>query len=103
MSFFWHHWTQLVILKRKCTGPKPWILLAEELRSEYFLYIGVTSKTMGPTIFEIAKFPKCPFLTSLDAARRPDAESLICEVWIFLAQDLGPEQGHLKSMGVLGT
>jgi hypothetical protein len=34
--FFWHHWTQLVKLMRKCTGSKPWILLAEELRSEYF-------------------------------------------------------------------
>ena len=52
-------------------------------------FIGVTSKTMGPTIFEIKKFPKWLYLTSLDAARRLDAESLIREAWIILDQEAG--------------
>ena len=54
-------------------------------------FIGVTSKTMGPTIFEIKKFPKWLYLTSLDAARRLDAESLIREAWIILDQEIRPE------------
>ena len=51
---------------------------------------------------KIQDIRKCPFLTSMDTARRPYAESLICEVWIFLDQELGLIQGPLKSVGVLG-
>jgi hypothetical protein len=51
---------------------------------------------------KIQDIRKCYFLTSLDTARRPYAESLICEVWIFLDQELGLIQGPLKSVGVLG-
>jgi hypothetical protein len=46
---------------------------------------------MGLTIFENSKFLKFLFLTSLDAARAPDAESLIREAWNLLAE----EAGHL--------
>jgi hypothetical protein len=85
---------QLMILRRKYTEPKPWILLGEKLVSEYFLYIRINSITMGLTIFENSKFRKYLFLTSLDAARAPDAESLIREAWNLLAEELGPEYCH---------
>ncbi len=89
--FFCYHWMQLIVLRRKCTGPKPWILLAEDLGPEYFHYIRINLKTLGPTIFENAKFPKCLFLISLDAARAPDANSLIHEAWNLLAEEQEPE------------
>ncbi len=40
---------------------------------------------------KIRKFRKLFLLASLDAARVPDAESLICEVSILLAEEQGPE------------
>ncbi len=46
---------------------------------------------MGLTVFENLKFRKFLFLTSLDAAREPHAESLILEFWNLLAEELEPE------------
>ena len=59
---------------------------------------------MGPTIFEIKKFPKCTFLTSLDAARAPDAESLINEISILLVENAGARAGTaVRSVRSRGT
>ena len=56
---------------------------------------------MGLTVFENLKFRKYLFLTSLDAARAPDAESLIREAWNLLAEELELEYiFSSKTMGL---
>ena len=51
---------------------------------------------------KIQDIRNCSFLTSLDAARRSNAESLIREAWILLAEKLGPQYSHGFQMTLFG-
>jgi hypothetical protein len=94
---------QLIVLRRKCTGLKPWILLVEGLRSEYFFTLEYIRKPWDYQYSKIQDVRKRPFLTSLHTARRPDAKTLIRDAGNLLVEELEPAQGPSKSMGVLGV
>ncbi|MFN9901283.1 MAG: hypothetical protein ACK55Z_21385, partial [bacterium] len=54
-------------------------------------YIRIYLKIMDQPYSKIQDIRKCYFLTSMDTARRPYAESLIRKAWNLLAEELGPE------------